>query len=69
MEDPAFMQVKYKYFPAEIRQLHNIDTLVCVDGYIYIKIKEGMYRLKQAAVLAYNHLVKHCSLFGYHPCP
>ena len=26
------------------------------DGYVYIKIKKGMYGLKQSAILAYKHL-------------
>jgi hypothetical protein len=28
-----------------------------------------MYGLKHAAVLAYNHLVRHLATSGYHPCP
>ena len=29
-----------------------------IDGYIYVKIKRGMYGLKQVAILAYDCLVK-----------
>jgi hypothetical protein len=39
------------------------------DGYIYIRIKKGMYGLKQAAILAYEHLVNQLAPHGYHPCP
>ena len=67
MEDPEFMRVKYKYFPTDIRQRYNIDDLISTDGYVYIKIKKGMYGLKQAAVLAYNHLVQHLASSGYQP--
>jgi hypothetical protein len=28
-----------------------------------------MYGLKQAALLAYQHLVKQLAPYGYHPCP
>ena len=37
--------------------------------YIHVKIKKGMYGLKQAAVLAYDQLVAHLKPFGYYPCP
>jgi hypothetical protein len=63
MEDPELMQVKYKYFLINICQQYNINTLVSNDGYmIHIKIKKCEYGLKQAAVLAYNYLVKHPTL-------
>jgi hypothetical protein len=69
MDDQEFMRVKSKYFPLEIRKRYNIDALVTYDDYVYICIKKGMYGLKQVAVLAYNHLVKHLALSGYSPCP
>jgi hypothetical protein len=37
------------------------------DGHIYIKIKKGMYGLKQAAILAYNHLKTVLAPHGYTP--
>ena len=36
---------------------------------MYVRIKKGMHGLKQAAIIAYNHLVKHLKPHGYHPCP
>ena len=39
------------------------------NDYIYVKIKKGMYGLKQAAILAYQHLVNNLAPFGYHPIP
>ena len=38
-------------------------------NYIYIKIKKGMYGLKQAAVLAYECLSKILKKAGYSPIP
>ena len=38
-------------------------------NYVYIKIIKGMYGLKQAAILAYNQLVKVLVTFGYYPEP
>jgi hypothetical protein len=69
MKDPEFMRIKYKYFPAAIRQQYDLDRFVSSDDYIYIRIKKGMYGLKQAALLAYQHLVNQLAPHGYHPCP
>lgn len=35
------------------------------DGYIYARSKKGMYGLKEAAILAYNWLVKFMKEHGY----
>ena len=69
MDKPEFMRIKFKYFPAAIRQQYNLDRLLASDGYIYICIKKGMYGLKQAALLAYRHIVNQLAPYGYHPCP
>ena len=39
------------------------------NGYVYIKIKKGMYGLKQAAILAYQRLVELLQPNGYFPEP
>jgi hypothetical protein len=69
MKDPEYMRIKYKYFPDAIRNQYHLDRFLASDGYIYIKIKKGMYGLKQAAILAYQHLVNQLAPHGYHPCP
>ncbi len=69
MKDPEFMRIKYKYFPQAVRDQYNLDNLVSPDGYIYIRIKKGMYGLKQASLLAYKHLVNQLAPYGYRPCP
>ena len=69
MDKPELMRIKYKSFPAANRQQYNLDRLLASDGYIYICIKKGMYGLKQAALLAYRHLVNQLAPYGYHPCP
>ncbi|GFH54654.1 hypothetical protein CTEN210_11130 [Chaetoceros tenuissimus] len=69
MEGNEYMRVHSKYFFADIRERYNIDELIADDGYVYIKIKKGMYGLKHAALLAYKHLVNILEPFGYYPCP
>jgi hypothetical protein len=70
MKNPEYMRIKkYKYFPTDIRQHYKLDSMLANDDYIYIRIKKGMYGLKQAAILAYKHLVNQMAPHGYHPCP
>jgi hypothetical protein len=69
MKDPEYMRIHYKYFSPAMRQQYNLESIVHTDGYVYIKIKKGMYGLKQAALLAYQHLVKQLAPHGYHPIP
>ena len=69
MIKPEYMRILYKYIPQDIRDMYKLDEKVTPDGYIYIKIKKGMYGLKQAAVLAFDNLVKNLSDHGYTPVP
>ena len=67
MEGDEFMKVKYKYFPENIRNRYELDKKVTPDGYIFIRIKRGMYGLKQAEILAYCHLQEKLLQYGYKP--
>ena len=69
MQEPEYMRIAYKYFPPDIIQRYHLQDKVAADEYIYIKIKRGMYGLKQAAILAHQQLVKNLAPFGYHPIP
>ena len=63
------MRIHYKHFPQDIKDKYHIDNLVNKDGYVYMKIKKGMYDLKQAAILACENLVRNLSNHGYKPVP
>ncbi len=69
MARPEYMKVLLKYFPTDIQERYNLKDKVTANGYIYIKIKKGMYGLKQAAILAYNHLIQNLQNDGYEPIP
>ena len=69
MLEPEYMKIQYRFFPEEICIAYKLDTKVDKDEFILIKIKKGMYGLKQAAILAYTQLVKNLKPFGYFPCP
>ena len=66
MKEPEYMKVNYKYFPQDIREKYALDSIQH-NGHIYCKIKKGMYRLKQAAVLAFNQLSKLLKDANYTP--
>ena len=68
MDRPEYMRIPFHRFPPDIVKRYKLDQLVADDGYVYIKIKRGMYGLRQAAMLAYRHLVKVLAQYGYHPC-
>ena len=59
MTRPEFMKIHSKYFLQDIRDKYNINRIIHTDGYVYCKIKRGMYGLKQAARLAYDSLKNH----------
>lgn len=59
------MKIKYSIFPPVIIVKYNLQDKVAPDGFIYIKIKKGMYGLKEAAVLAYDQLVGFLNKYGY----
>ena len=68
MMKPEYMKVPIKYFPIDIKLKYKLEEKVH-GNYVYIKIKKGMYGLKQAAVLAYDNLVKNLVQYGYEPIP
>jgi hypothetical protein len=51
-----YMKILIARFPEEIIQKYNLNALA-VDGWAYIEIREGMYGLKQAGLLA-NQLLQ-----------
>ena len=67
MRDPEYMRVKIKYFPPDIIQRYHLNEKVTNTGWVYIKIKKGMPGLKQAALLAYEHLKNSLAPYGYYP--
>jgi hypothetical protein len=69
MNRPEYMRIPLSQFPPDIIQKYNLLTISTSDGYVYIRINKGMYGLKQAALLAYDQLVRHLVPYGYYPVP
>ena len=68
MDRPEYMRIHRRHIPPDIFEKYNLNTVVTIDGFVYIKIKKGMYGLKQAALLAYQKLVTNLAPHGYTPC-
>ena len=60
------MRIHGKYFLDDIREQYDITSIIAPDGYVYCKIKRGMYRLKKAARLARDELIENLNPFGYY---
>ena len=61
------MRISLKIIPQEIIDTYNLITLVDNQGWIYMRIKKGMYGVKKSRIIAKQELVKHMAAFGYHP--
>ena len=68
MDRPEYMKMHKRHIPTDIFEKYRLDQIVTPEGYVFIKIKKGMYGLKQAALLAYQKLVTNLAPHGYHPC-
>ena len=67
LPEPEYMRIHGKYFLQDIREKYDIDNIISTDGYVYCRLKKGMYGLKQAARLAHDKLIQHLKPFGYYP--
>ena len=52
-----YMRIRVELLPHDIREKYNIKDKGR-NGYVYVKIKKGMYGLKEAVVLACEQLSK-----------
>ena len=68
MKDPQYMKMRWDQIPNDIRSHYNRSSMVH-HNYVYIKIKKGMYGLKEVAILACDKLLLHLTPRGYYPIP
>jgi hypothetical protein len=61
-----YMKMLLSRFPEELVDKYNLGAL-SVDGWVYIEIRKGMYRLKHAGLLANQLLQTRLAPFGYNP--
>ena len=65
LPEADYIRVRGKYFFEDIRAKYDIESLVASDGFVYCKLKRGMYGLKQAAKLARDKLIEHLAAYIY----
>ena len=51
----------------EIINKYNLLNIVDNKSFVYVKIVNGMYGVKQAGIIAHKALIHHLAPFGYHP--
>ena len=51
------MNITLKYFAQDIGEEYDVLHLV-LCRYVYIKIRKGMYGLKEAGILVFNYIVE-----------
>ncbi len=66
MADLEYMRLRLDIIPEEIIIKYNLRDLVDKDGWVYIKIRKGMYGLPQAGIIANQLLEKRLSEKGYY---
>jgi hypothetical protein len=65
MDRPEYMHILLNMIPPEILEEYNLLSLAHND-FIYVKIKQGMYGLPQARILAQKLLAKRLAKLGYY---
>ena len=62
-----YMNIPLRWFPQDIIDQYKIMYLIDKDVFVYVKIRKGIYGLKQAACIAFDRLVKLMKPHGYYP--
>ena len=62
------MKVKYKCIPQDIKK-YNLDKKLTSDDHMHVRIIKGVPGLKQAVILAYEHLQSCIEPYGYFTIP
>ena len=65
LDHSEFVKIKNDNIPQEIIDKYEVRSMVCNDGYVYLKVNKEMYGLKQAALLAQQLIEKCLKEHGY----
>jgi len=68
MQVYQYMRIHQCYIPPEVLDEYNLTSEhFDSKGFVYLKIRKGMYGLKEAAILAYDQLKDNLAKYGYIP--
>ena len=57
--------MKLTTLPEDTIQHYNISDKATTDGYVYVEIRKGMYRLLQAGIITQQLLEERLAKHGY----
>ena len=60
-----YLQLKLTNLPEDVIEHYDLKDKSTSDGYVYVEIRKGMYRLPQARLLAQELLKKRLMKHGY----
>ena len=60
-----YVLIRINDVPEEIIKQYNLHEKINSEGYVYIKVRKGMYGLPQAGILAQQLLEKQLNKHGY----
>ncbi len=60
-----YVHIRINDVPEEIIKQYNLHEKINSEGYVYIKVRKGMYGLPQAGILAQQLLEKRLNKHGY----
>ena len=65
MERFEYMRLKLTDLPADVIKHYDLNAKVTTDGYVYVEIRRGMYRLLQVGLIAQQLLEESLNKEGY----
>ena len=65
MDRFEYMKLKLSDLPEDFVKLYNLASKVDKNGFVYLEIRRGMYRLPQSGILAQHLLEKQLNKKGY----
>ena len=66
MDRYEYFRMKLELFPQDIVEEYGLQDKVDSDGYVFCEVRQGMYGLPQAGIIAQNLLTKRLNKAGYH---
>jgi hypothetical protein len=66
MEQYEYFHMKLELFPPDIIEEYRLRNKVDADGNVFCEVRQGMYGLPQAGIIAHDLLTKRLNKAGYH---
>ena len=59
------MRLKLTNLPENVIKQYNLESKVTADGWVYVEVRQGIYGLPQACILAQELLEERLNKKGY----